>query len=166
MPPRPAPQARPRPAPNPFAGTLMLEDSLGFQRPPGRPAPRSGAPSRAIDLSIGPVSPEPTVSGRYAAARAANAAQDWNGLFKAWFNAHKYYPRDAAQRGEDGTATVQITVDRYGHVQVVELIATSGSSRLDAALLGMLRGADIPPLLHGMPMPFTYTVALHYILIR
>ncbi len=168
-PPPPAPraaQARPRPAPNPFAGTLMLGGPLALQQPPGRPMRRSGAPTHAIDLSLGPVSAEPSVSGRYAAARAAGTAKDWNSLFAAWFEAHKYYPADAAMRGEDGSSTVEMTVDRYGHVQEASLVVGSGSDRLDAALLGMLRGATVPPPLPGMPTPFTATVTLHYVLIR
>ncbi len=165
-PPRAAQQARPRPASNPFAGTLMLGGPLALEQPPGRPMRRSGAPSRAIDLSLGPVSAEPVVSGRYAAAHAAGMAKDWNSLFAAWFEAHKYYPADAAMHGEDGSSTVEMTVDRYGHVQAASLVVTSGSDRLDAALLGMLRGATVPPPLPGMPTPFTATVTLHYVLIR
>jgi outer membrane biosynthesis protein TonB len=45
-------------------------------------------------------------------------------------------------------------------------VITSGSERLDAALLGTLRGATVPPPLPGMPTPFTATVTLHYVLIR
>ena len=168
-PPPPAPravQARPRPASNPFAGALMLGGPLALQQPPGRPMRRSGAPTHGIDLSLGPVSAEPVVSGRYAAARAAGTAKDWNSLFAAWFEAHKYYPAEAAMRGEDGSSTVEMTVDRYGHVQSASLVVGSGSDRLDAALLGTLRGATVPLPLPGMPTPFTATVTLHYVLIR
>ena len=169
VPPPPAPrvvQARPRPASNPFAGTLMLGGPLALQQPPGRPMRRSGAPSRAIDLSLGPVSAEPAVSGRYAAAHAAGTAKDWNSLFAAWFEEHKYYPADAAMHGEEGSSTVEMTVDRYGRVESASLVVGSGSDRLDAALLGTLRGAKVPPPLPGMPAPFTATVTLHYVLIR
>lgn len=163
-PPRPAVQARP--APNPFAGALMLGGPLALQQPPGRPARRGGAPSRALDLSLGPVSAEPVVSGRYAAAHAANREKDWGSLFRTWFEQHKYYPAEAAIRGEDGSSTVEITVDRNGRVAAASLVETSGSPRLDAALLGTLRGANVPPLLPGMATPFTTTITLHYVLIR
>jgi len=161
----PAP-ARPRPAPNPFAGALMLGGPLAFQQPPGRPMARGGARSRAIDLSLGAVSAAPAASGRYAAARAANSSRDWRSEVEAWYEAHTYYPAEAAMRGEDGTATVQVTVDRYGRLSNVELAATSGSPRLDAALMGMLRGAQVPPPPPEIPAPITTTFTLHYMLMR
>jgi TonB family protein len=119
-----------------------------------------------VDLSLGTVSDTPAVSTRYAASHSAGMKEDWNSLFRDWFEARKYYPASAAERGEDGTATVDITIDHYGHVQAVSLVATSGSDRLDSALLSMLRGANVPPPLPGMPAPFTATVTLHYVLVR
>ena len=164
-PPRPVPRLARR-APNPFAGTISLGGPLAYSGAPGRPAPRGGAPRRGIDLALGQVPENRGFTGRYAAAHAANARADWGSLFKAWWEQRIYYPEAAAIRGEDGASTVQLTVGASGQVEDVHIIETSGSPRLDAALLGMMRGQTVPALLPGMPMPFTYTARLSYILER
>lgn len=167
LPPPPQIRREARRASNPFAGAVMLGGPLALHQPAGRPMREGGAPRRGVDLSLGPVlRAERPSAGRYAAADAAHAEGDWNSLFSAWFERHKYYPASAAERGEDGTATVAITVDRYGHVQHAKLVMTSGSPRLDDALLGTLRDAQVPPPLPGMKAPFVATITLHYVLVR
>ncbi len=166
LPPPPAPAAIRRPAPNPFAGTITLAGPLAFRSAPGRPAPRGGAPTRGINLALGRAPDSAAFTGPYAAVHTANAKADWGSLFKAWFQRHMYYPQDAANRGEDGASTVLMTVSATGHIDDVAIIETSGSPRLDAALLSMLRGQTVPAPLPGMPTPFTDTVRLYYILER
>lgn len=173
-PPVPIPQALPMPPPpriqravrrpsNPFAGAVVLGGPLALRQPVGRPMREGGAPRRGVDLSLGPVlRAERPSAGRYAAADAAHAAGDWKSLFRDWFEQRKYYPAAAGERGEEGAATVEITVDRYGRVQHAHLVTTSGSSRLDDALLGILRDAQVPPLLRGMKAPFHFLVTLDY----
>jgi TonB family protein len=93
--------------------------------------------------------------------------QDWLNALSAWVEAHKYYPREAAADGEDGTVVVRVRVDRSGRVQLVELRDRSGSQWLDLGLQAMFRGARLPPFPPDNTDPnFTFDFTMHYVLIR
>ncbi len=51
------------------------------------------------------------------------------------------YPAIAKRRGETGTATVRLTVGLSGKIENVTLQKSSGSSRLDDAVLEAVRGS-------------------------
>ena len=71
--------------------------------------------------------------------------EDWIKLLHQWWNQHGYYPRQAAELGEDGTAGLRLVLDRSGHVRSVELELRSGSQFLDLGSLAMFRDAHLPP---------------------
>jgi protein TonB len=81
--------------------------------------------------------------------RGAQLGADWRGAFMAWLRQHGYYPQQAAEAGEDGTAVVRFTVDRQGRVSGLQLIGRSGSIWLDAGAQAMLRGRTVPPFPPG-----------------
>jgi protein TonB len=90
----------------------------------------------------------------------------WRNALSAWIESHKYYPREAAEAGEDGTVVVRVLVDHTGRVQSVELRDRSGSQWLDLAAQAMFRGAHLPPFPPGTTDPsFTFNLTMHYILI-
>ncbi len=96
-----------------------------------------------------------------------NPGADWLNALSAWIEAHKYYPQEAAEAGEDGTVVVRVMVDHTGRVQSVELRDRSGSQWLDLAAQAMFRGAHLPPFPPGTSDPdFTFNLTMHYILIR
>jgi len=171
QPPRPLPPAPPRarPAPRPAPGTLANPMDLSFGPAAPRPAPgrRSAVASRAIDLSPGPPRQGPARSDPYAEIRAANASADWNrGLMSYWLR-HRYYPQQAVQDGEDGTVIIELTVNRSGRVESVELKSRSGSQWLDMAALGTFRNGQLPPFTPEMTGDrITFPIPIHYILIR
>jgi TonB family protein len=92
---------------------------------------------------------------------------DWSNELSSWIEAHKYYPRQAAERGEEGTAVVRVTINRNGKVENVELLDRSGSQWLDLSLQALFRDRSVPPF---PPDATTATikvdVEMHYILIR
>jgi TonB family protein len=69
----------------------------------------------------------------------------WAREVSAWLNSHRIYPDEARRRGEEGQVTVRFTVEQAGRVVDVELMHGSGSQRLDAAALDLLRHAALPP---------------------
>ncbi len=81
----------------------------------------------------------------------------------AWLAAHKSYPEEARQRGEEGRLAVRFTMDRSGQVTTVDVVRGSGSEALDRAALTMLRGARLPPLPDAMGQPMiTVTVQIRF----
>ena len=168
----PPPPPRPRSAP-PAAppGTFANPLDLNFHpAPPRLAAPRSTAPrgsvaSRSLDLSPGtPKGPNRSdVNFDY---RAAKLGADWrDGLMSYWLN-HRYYPRQAAEAGEDGSADVELTVDASGRVTSAVLKSRTGSPFLDMAALGTWRGARLNPLPPELAPSYTFTITINYILLR
>jgi len=167
-PPQPAPP-RPRPAPRAAPGTLSnpMDLSLGPAAPRPRAAARGSVASRAIDLSPGPPRQGPSPLDPYAQIRAANASADWNRGLEAYWRRHRYYPRQAAEGGEDGTVVIQLTVNRSGKVESVEIKSRSGSQWLDMAAVGTFRNGQLPPFTPEMREDrITFTIPINYILLR
>lgn len=169
LPPEP-PRSRPRP-PTPSRqalGTLSNPMDLSFAPSAPRPAARGSVASRAFDLSPPPERQGASRSDPYAQIRAANASEDWNrGLLQFWLR-HRFYPPQAAQSGEEGTVTIQLTVDRSGRVDNVEIVSRSGSQWLDMAAVATFRNARLPPFTNEMrqdrltfPIPITYYLVRH-----
>ncbi len=161
--------ARPaaRPAPRPALGTLSspMDLSLGPAAP--RPAARGSVASRSLDLSPPRERNGPASSDPYAQIRAANASADWNrGLLQYWLR-HRFYPEQAAANGEEGAVTLQLTVNRSGRVESVEVLSRSGSQWLDMAALATWRNAQLPPFTNEMRDDrITFPIPIQYYLIR
>jgi protein TonB len=117
-----------------------------FKTPPPRPvqsAPRPLQPKPAARQAA-PSAPS-TVPPAAAPSVAASLAPGWNALLAAWLAAHKTYPDAARKRSEEGEVTVRFTVAGDGRVGDVVLVKGSGFPSLDAAALGILHGAALPP---------------------
>ncbi len=167
-PPRPAPrQAQVRPAPRARQGTLANPMDLSFAPSAPRPAARGRYASGAIDLSPPPERRGGARSDPYALIRAANASADWNrGLLQYWLQ-HRFYPSKAAEGGEQGTVTIQLTVNRSGRVENVQVLTRSGSQWLDMAAVGTFRDAKLPPFTSEMREErLTFPIPINYYLVR
>ena len=168
-PPLPATRTAPSPRPEPSrtahrAAPPRPQSSSTFPAPMnfsfGAPA---RLPSRRQGLSNAPVfGPNPPSNAEVAASTGgASALSDFRHVSGAdpgpdWFDAlqrywieHRYYPRQAAERNQGGTAVVRIHVDKYGVVHEVELMSDSGSIWLDAAAQSWLRDAHLAPFPPG-----------------
>ena len=172
LPPRPSrpvqqaqrPVSRPR-----FADGFSPPIDLSYSRatPPAPARPRTGPGSRAMDLALGAPKAGPDRTEAFFDARARRIGADWASGLAAYWAAHKYYPRQAAENGEDGTVKVEIVVNRSGKVESVEVVAKSGSPWLDMAALSTWRGAQLAPFPAENPDPrATMTLTINYILLR
>jgi TonB family protein len=163
--PRPAPPPRPRegtpredafPKPLNFAFGGSLFDSHGST---GHAPPHE---------SLGPVAPGPVTSrSAFNSDISGDIGPDYRSLLHAWLERHKYYPPQAAENGEDGTASVRVIIQKDGSVRLVELEQRSGSTWLDMGAQAIFRGQRLPPFpSDAMGEEQEVTVTIHYILIR
>ncbi len=172
-PPAPAP---PRPRPTPPVREA--------ERPPSERQPNTAFP-KPMNFSFGaPRSPSAlerafssyapgraakgdTSLGQFARVTKGRVDADWMGDLHRWWLEHRYYPEQAAMAGEDGTVKIQIQVDRYGHVRLVDLEGRSGSQWLDMAAQAVFRGATLPPFPPGTrDDQITVDLTINYILVR
>lgn len=166
-PPRPRPP--PRPAPRPALGSLGAPMDLNFGQASSRaPAPpRGSTASRAIDFSLGAPKPGPNKSEAFFDIRAANIGADWAQGLAVYWRKHRFYPRQAAESGEDGTVQIELVVNRLGRVESVEIKSRSGSPWLDMAALSTWRNAQLAPLpAENTDRTITIPLTINYLLIR
>lgn len=172
VPPPPLPPApsnsRQQALQHPLPGAFPPPIDLNFGPAASRaPAPRIGRSSRAIDLSLGAPKPGPNKSEAFFDIRAANIGADWAQGLAAYWRAHRYYPQQAAQNGEDGTVEIQLVVNRLGRVESVEIQRRSGSPWLDMAAIGTWRNAQLAPLpAENTDRTITIPLTINYVLIR
>ena len=57
-----------------------------------------------------------------------------------------YYPTFAIRRGDDGTATFEVTIDRNGNVKSFETTERTGHASLDSAARRVVSKADFPAI--------------------
>ena len=179
---RPLPPLRPPSPPKPKQEAAVH---------PSRPSPAPPAPPRHADPSAFPTpmnfsfgkQPAPTQRTQLAAASPGAAMRDassfgqeirvvhghvdpsWIDALHQWWLVHRYYPDEAAMRGEDGTVVISIDVSRPGHVEALDLEGRSGSKYLDMAAQSVFRGAHLPPLPPDTPEEqITVELTIQYIL--
>ena len=144
--PEPAP-----PEPVPPEPVLPKPAPIPINAPPPRPQPppkppkpvQTAAPPRAGAQSVAatPVAP---VNASPPRAEVPAVDPAWQSQVASWLVSHKTYPEAARRRGEEGRVAIRFTVDRSGQVLETEVAESSGSERLDAATVALLRGASLP----------------------
>ncbi len=175
--PRPLPPLPPQPlTPRPPAPPRVVERpryAPGFSPPIdlsfGPVPPRQALPpgSRAVDLALGAPKAGPNRQEAFYDARARKIGADWANGLTAWWLAHRYYPRQAIENGDDGTVKVQLVINRSGKVEEAEIISRSGSPFLDMAALSTWRGAQLAPFPAENPKPReTIEITINYLLLR
>ena len=144
-----------------------IDLSFGKGASPASPRQHTGPASRAVDLSPGAPKAGPDRAEAFFDARARRVGADWASGLQTYWVAHRYYPRQAAENGEDGTVKVELVVNRSGKVESVEVIGKSGSPWLDMAALSTWRGAQLAPFPAENPdLRTTMSLTINYILIR
>jgi protein TonB len=99
---------------------------------------------------------------------APGASDDWAARMSAWVNEHDYYPDEAIRKHEEGTATVEVTIDKDGKILDLELVGRSGSRALDDAWQSIYRNhMRVPAPTPDMDTSngFTFRASLQYVLI-
>ena len=156
----PPDQVEPVPPP-PHKPVVRQPAKTVLRRPPPRaivsePTP---APSRLAEAPQVATAGSQYSAGKSAAAAAMpatvpgpNLTANYQAMISAWFEAHKYYPDSARQRGEEGSVGLRFRVDRFGRVLDYNLRNSTGYADLDAGIDQMMRGAQLPPFPAGMTM--------------
>ena len=165
---------RPQTTPNPStAGTFAKPLDLDFGNAARRlAAPRmaarpGSAASRSLDLSLGAPKGGLNRQQEFFDARAANVTADWGASLHAYWLRHRFYPRQAAENGEDGAVDIELTVNRNGQVENVSIKSRSGSQWLDMAAVAVWRSAKLPPLPDETKgRTITFPLHIYYQLIR
>ena len=140
---------------------------------PAQPAPqRYAAPHVAggrqpLNFSLGPLNPGPGAQKPFATFSGGEVGAAWRNALRRWLDEHAYYPRQAAEAGEDGDSVVRVVVQPDGRVISATIIGRSGSQWLDMAARSMFDNAILPPIPPAIANPtYTFDLTMHYILIR
>jgi periplasmic protein TonB len=164
------PPSPPLPSPTPEAPTVE-EAPLPPEKPVVPPLRRvERRIPRRVSVPVSPPTPPvaaPQPAPQAVAARVpappAAISPGYIALLQAWLDRHKRYPETARERGEEGRAVLQFTVDRSGRVLDFAVVKSSGYPDLDAAIDGMMQGATLPPFPDDMPqLTFKFTVPVHF----
>ena len=161
----PPPEA---PPPEPAPTLTQPAEPLPVPPPPPRPRPPPPRPEAPATAAPAPVMAPASVATAPPAASAPEPAAPavdprWSRSVSEWLEAHRTYPDEARRRGEEGRVALRFTVDRSGAVLDVELVHSSGSPRLDAAALALLRTAALPPFAASMTAgQITITMQIRY----
>lgn len=150
LPQPPPPQPQPS-APAPRSRAARPETAFPTPRqwaftpaaPGGSPA-RGG--SRGLNLSFSPRIHGGGGSQASPDFSAPDAGPDWENELHAWWDRHGYFPREAAEAGEQGTVGLHLVVNHDGRVTAARLTTQSGSVWLDQGALALFRDANLPPL--------------------
>ncbi len=146
---------------NPFAHIVPFD--LTPQTSRSAPA---GMNSHALDLAAGPLVRNGHLVDSVSHTIGTHGYGDYMELLDSFVEEHKYYPRSAAEAGEEGTAVLEVTVMRDGRVKDLHLVSSSGSPVLDAAWMAVFRDNRLPPFNDDMPQSQeTFHLALNYELI-
>ena len=165
-PPAAVPPAPPRVVERPrYAPGFSPPIDLSYSQTPTRPQTSPG--TRGLDLSPGAPKAGPNKQEAFYDARARAIGAEWANGLSVWWLAHRYYPRQAAENGDDGTVKVELTINRSGRVEHVEVRGRSGSPFLDMAALSVWRGAQLSPFPAENPKEReTIEITINYLLIR
>jgi TonB family protein len=156
-----SPQPR-RTASNPFSHPMNFSLAPREQRE----ASAGLRNTRSLDLSAGPMISGGRLRDSVAHTIMRGGEGDYMSEVEDFVETHKYYPPEAGERGEEGGATVEVTVRRDGTVTSVRLVDSSGSQMLDAAWLSVFRDNRLPAFNDDMPEnQFTFRYRLNYYLI-
>jgi protein TonB len=138
---RQTPAAHPRPRPA-LPQHYVMMDGMSYGNPASHAAP---APShgKALNFSL-PQNDVEAVTGNDFAVRG-NAGADWDAALRKWVEEHAYYPQAAIEQEQQGTAEVEFTVDRQGHVTNLRLLRSAGSPFLDQAWELLFTDNQLPP---------------------
>ncbi|MFT8441408.1 energy transducer TonB, partial [Acetobacter fabarum] len=172
---KPSSRAVPRPQPQQLPQNLksLLQHPMDYsfnEAPAPRRPNRRGRPGGSnapLDMSIGPMVENGQLNAHYASRTSVHGvSSDYGQEIDAWIQRHLFYPPEAAERGEEGSTSVHVILDRSGHVFKV-FMSGSSTPALDASTVGMFQGAQLPPVPPDMKDQYiNFDVTVHYVLIR
>jgi periplasmic protein TonB len=152
----PAAKVEPKPAPRP-----RLQPAPPVQRSerPASPVAQwplpltPQQPASPVAASPVPVRPGAPQVASVPSPPPAAVSPEYRTVLSGWLEAHKRYPEDARQRGEQGRAILRFRVDRYGRVLDYTIVTSTGFADLDKSIENMMRGATLPTFPSSMTQP-------------
>jgi protein TonB len=164
--PRPAPALAPAPTPAPAAPMVAqaVPAPLPTQALPGPPAPSSGTAAGPSTGSGAGAGASGLGHGAFGNGRIDGPGDDYLERAKRRIAEYKHYPPQAVEQKQEGTAVLDITVQRDGRVLDVTLRRSSGFPLIDQAALAAVRAASpLPPFPATTPWPQgTFTVPFNF----
>jgi protein TonB len=162
--PQPVPQRRPEPhpvqRPRPPQKYVVMNNMSYGQNTPTPPMPHA---SQAMNLSLPQSDAQAATASDFSIKGDVGA--DWDAELTKWVDEHGYYPQAAVEQNQQGTAEVEFTVDRAGHVTGVHLLQSAGSPFLDQAWFRLFAENQLPPFPAGSKSDHvTVDYTVHYIL--
>ena len=157
------------PAPEPVVPSVPVEPPPSVPKPVPKPSPR---PAKVVRPAVRPRMAEPVqgpipppAGAAPPSAEAVVVDPSWQSRVANWLASHKSYPEAARRRGEEGRVAIRFTVDRSGRVLDAAVADSSGSDRLDAATVALLRGASLPAFPESMKQDrIIITISIRYTL--
>ncbi|MBB5372145.1 energy transducer TonB [Acidocella aromatica] len=144
--PKPVPRQRQAAHPNPHP-TLpqhyVMMDGMSYGTPSTSTASPSASRGKGMNLSL-PQNDTQAVTGADFAVHG-DAGADWDAALTKWVSEHAYYPQAAIEQHQQGTAEVEFTVDRHGHVTGLRLLRSADSTFLDQAWELLFADNQLPP---------------------
>lgn len=129
------------------------------QAQPARERRRLNAPTRNRATQDARASQPSTRANNVGIGRSSNDT-NYRGLVAAHLARYKQYPAAARSRGDQGTATVNFSLDGGGRVTSVRLVRGSGFGSIDAEVTAMVRRASpFPAPPSGRGVNFTVPVS-------
>lgn len=142
--PRPEPKPEQKPKPEPKPEPELMSDSHSAKQ---AEASSTTKPASELDKANSSVATQATGSGDRVET-GGNPAAKQSYLLKVLnrIARHKRYPRSARRDGVTGVVQVRFTIEPNGSVKNIQLITTSGDSRLDKEAQDMLLRATPPSI--------------------
>ncbi len=130
-------------------------------------APNVPGARQPLNFSLGSINRGAGQQQPFATFRGGQVGADWRNALRRWLDEHAYYPRQAADAGEDGDVVVHVVAMPDGRVVSATITSRSGSQWLDMAARSMFDGAVLPPIPPDVANPtFSFDLTMHYVLIR
>lgn len=107
-----------------------------------RTAPLTTASARTASTPINPRDP--------LSKKAVRAQKKYLGELMAWLAKHKEYEASLKKEGIEGIVKVRFTISKTGEIVSAEIAESSGSSKLDAAALSVLKNANPVPAIPSL----------------
>jgi protein TonB len=173
LPSPPSPDAQPMPPPLHF-GSALTPRSRGnpfahivpFDLSPTQQRRSLAAGTRGLDLTAGPVVRNGRLTDSVTHVVGQHGVSDYMEALSAFVEAHKFYPKEALEAGQEGASSLLVTIARDGTVKRVRLVQHSGSAALDDGWMSIFQNNKLPPLNDDMPgEEVTIPVTMNYILI-
>lgn len=133
---------------------ITRPESVARDHPPAaraQPATQALASQQAVGTGGGTDAGTTGNTATVSDGQRAEMQQIWASQIRRAIERRKRYPRKAQSRGERGTATISVTINRAGALLGTTLVSSTGSQLLDSAALNAVSSARLPAAPSELP---------------